>query len=81
MHELFSDSMVCGRCGSNLKSVTSEHMLQIDLSSTCKIALKWMPQNTFDDKSTLVQAVACRLLSAKIMSEPIIIYSSLYLKI
>ena len=46
-----------GGCSINLdfKSVISEHKLQIKLMSiSCKIALRWMPQNTFDGKSTLV---------------------------
>ena len=43
----------------NLKSVISEHCLRIKfLSSSCEIDLRWMPQNTFDDKSTLVWAMA-----------------------
>ena len=38
-----------------VQSVMSEHMLRIKFTSTsCKIALGWMPQNAFDDKSTLV---------------------------
>ena len=31
------------------------------MSTSCEIALRWMPQNTFDDKSMLVQVMAwCR---------------------
>ena len=31
------------------------------MSTSCEIALRWMPQNTFDDKSTLVQVMTlCR---------------------
>ena len=39
-----------------------EHMLRIKFESTsCEIPLRWMSQNTFDDKSTLVQVMAwCR---------------------
>ena len=38
------------------KSKTFEHMLRIKLMRIyCEIALRLMPQNTFDDKSTLVQ--------------------------
>ena len=48
-----------GRCGSNLKLMISEHMLQITVheyfSWNCS---QGMPQNIFDDKSTLVQAMA-----------------------
>ena len=47
------------RCVSNFERVISEHMLGIKFMSTSwKMALKWMPQNTFNDKSTLVQAIA-----------------------
>ena len=28
------------------------------MSASCEIALRWMPENTFDDKSTLVQVMA-----------------------
>ena len=57
------NSLVPGRCDSNFKSAISEHMLQIKFMSTsCEIALRWIPQNTFDvDKSSLVQLMAwCR---------------------
>ena len=51
-----------GKYGSNLKSVISKHMLQIKfMSNSCEIALYQMPQNTFDDKPTLVQVMACCL--------------------
>ena len=54
------NSLAPGRCDCNLKSVISEHMLQIKFmsSTSVEIALRWMPQNTFDDKSTLVQVIA-----------------------
>ena len=36
-----------------------EHMLQIKfICISCEIATRWMPQNTFDAKSTLVQEMA-----------------------
>ena len=38
----------------DIKDVMPEHMLQIKFKSTSEIALRWMPQNTFDDKSTLL---------------------------
>ena len=34
------------------------HMLQIKFINTYEIALTWMPQNVFDDMSTLVQVMA-----------------------
>ena len=50
------NSLAPGRCRStcNFKSVNSEHMLWLKfISNSGKIALRWMPQNTFTDKSTL----------------------------
>ena len=48
-----------GRCVSNFKSVISEPMLRIKFMRTsCDIAFRLMPQNIFDDKSTLVQVMA-----------------------
>ena len=41
------------------KSVISKHMLRNKfMSASCEIALRWMPQNTFDDNSTLVEVTA-----------------------
>ena len=43
----------------NFKSIIFQHVLWIKFMSTSyEIALKWMPQNQFDDKSTLVQVMA-----------------------
>ena len=43
-------------CGNNLKCVISKCMLSMKFVSTsCKVVLKWMPQNPFDEKSKLVQ--------------------------
>ena len=48
-----------GRCSSTFKSAISEHMLWIEfMSATCGIALRWMQQNTFNDKCTLVKVMA-----------------------
>ena len=44
------------RCDNHFKSVIFEHMLRI-MSISCENVLKWMPQNTFDDNSTLVQVM------------------------
>ena len=49
------NSLVPGRCGNDFKSVIIEHVLLIKFTSTCEIALSWIPQNTFDYKWTLVQ--------------------------
>ena len=52
-HLLLVDVMVI------LKSIISEHIFRIKFMSTfCEIAHRWMPQKTFDDKSTLVQVMA-----------------------
>ena len=46
-----NSSLAPGRCGSNFKSVIFEHKLRVKFMSTsCEIALKWMPQDAFDDK-------------------------------
>ena len=57
------NSLAFGRCGWNfdMGSVILELILCINiLSTSCEIALRWMPQNTFDDKSTFVQGMANR---------------------
>ena len=55
-----------------LKSIISKHMLRIKsmphnhmvmafikfMGVSCEIRVRWMPQNTFDDQSTLVQVMA-----------------------
>ena len=42
------NSLSPGRCGNIFKSVISEHMLWIKFMSTsCEIALRWMPLKTF----------------------------------
>ena len=47
------------RFGSKYKSVILERMWRIEFMSTSfEIALSWMPQNTFDDKSTVVHVMA-----------------------
>ena len=52
-----------GRSGCNFKVVVAEHKLLkfINTPFLFKIALGWIPQNTFDDKSMLVQVMVwCR---------------------
>ena len=58
-------SLVPGRCGSNLKkNGIFENMLWIKfMGISCEIALRWKPQITFDDYSTLVLVMA-RCLTA-----------------
>ena len=61
MASLGHNELTYGPVGS-YKSVISERMSWINfMSISCQITLRWMPQNTFDDKSTLVQVMAwCR---------------------
>ena len=60
-----------GRCGSNFKSVIFKHILRITfIKASCEIAPRWIPQNTFDDKSTLVQVMAwCRQAPSHYLSQ------------
>ena len=47
------------KCGINVKCV--KHMLCTKFTSiSCKLSCCWMPQNIFDDQSTLVQVMAWR---------------------
>ena len=49
------NSLASGSCGGDLKGIISKLILQNSSMDTCwKIVLRWMPQNTFSDKSTLV---------------------------
>ena len=58
---IFLSNWPFGICGNNYKNVISEHMLQIKFMSTWyEIALRWMPQDTFDGNSTLLQVMAGR---------------------
>ena len=56
------NSLVPGRCGWNLNLVIFKLTSRVDtLSISGEIALRWMPQDFTDDKSTLVQVMAwCR---------------------
>ena len=51
IHSFSSGKWVC-----NIKGVITKHMFKF-LSTSCEIALRWMPQNTFDHESTLVQLI------------------------
>ena len=56
---------VAERCGIHFKSAVPEDILRINFISTCyEIALRWMLQNAFHDKSTLVQVMAWWLRSS-----------------
>ena len=56
------NSLVRGRCRCNLKLIIFKLMSRVDiLSISCEIALRGMPRDFTDDKSTLVQVLAwCR---------------------
>ena len=55
-----NNSLAPEKCVSNFKSLISNYMLQIKFSDIAwEIALKWMPKNTFGNKSAFVQAMAC----------------------
>ena len=48
------NSLAPGRCGSNSKSIIFKLIIRNNNFCThCEIALKWMPHNLTDDKSTL----------------------------
>ena len=53
---LHFNTLSIGRSGDNFKSVTFEHH-----GHFLWHCLRWMPQNTTDDKSILVQVIACCL--------------------
>ena len=54
----FINLLVCGICGSNVKSVISKRMWWIKFMSTsCEIALMWMSHHTFGYRSTLVRVM------------------------
>ena len=59
-HQLFINSFSPGRCGSNFYQCIFifKLNLQIDIMSTsCETALRWVPQNPIDEKSTFVQVM------------------------
>ena len=57
--ECHINSLATGRSGSRCKSIIFKFIIQnSSLGTNCKIGLKWMPQNTWDGKSTLVQVIA-----------------------
>ena len=64
------NSLASGRCINNLESVIFKHMLRIKFMSTCKIALRSLPQNLPNEKSTLVQVMAwCRQATSHYLSQ------------
>ena len=54
------DSMDLQGYGGNSKRIIFKHMLQIRFVCTsCEVALRCMPQNTFEERSTLVHITWC----------------------
>ena len=62
----YINSFVPGRCGTNFKSLIVRLIIQNGSWGTrWEIALRWMPQNFTDEKSTLVQVMAwCRQVTS-----------------
>ena len=65
------NSLAPGICINNSESIILKHMLRIKFISTaCKIALRWVPQNLTNKKSTLVQVMAwCRQATSHYLSQ------------
>ena len=54
-----TNSLAPWRAGNNFKSIIFKLIIQNScLGTHCEIALMWMPQNSFDDKSALAQVIA-----------------------
>ena len=65
MYILNQYPLVPGRCGSNFKRLIINLKLRIRfMSISGEIAFRWMPQNIIDDKSTLVQVMACHHMAS-----------------
>ena len=53
------NSLASGRCGHNFKIIIFKLIPWTDIScAACKIVVRWIPQNSICDKSTLVQVMA-----------------------
>ena len=53
------NSLTHARCGSKFRRIISKHLLHGNFMTICSgMALRWMLQNTFNDKSILVQVMA-----------------------
>ena len=70
-NQLFN-SLTPGRWGNNITRVISKHMACSWGLSSYEIALMWMPQNTFDNESRLVQSMAwcCQATSHYFITRP-----------
>ena len=65
------NSLVPARCRCNLKLVIFILMARVDiLGISCEIALRWLPQDFIDGKSTLVQVMVwCRQATSNYLSQ------------
>ena len=56
------NSLIPGRCDNNFENIIFKLNIQTSsLSTHSEIALRWIPQNLTNEKSTLVQVMACCL--------------------
>ena len=64
-------TLVPERCGCNLELVIFKFTSKVDiLSISCELALRWMPQDFTDDKSTLAQVMAwCRQVTSHYLDQ------------
>ena len=64
-------SLASGRCGRNFNIVIFKFISRTDIScAACKIVERWIPQNSTDDKSTLVQVMAwCHQATSNYLSQ------------
>ena len=70
-HQVNLNSLAPWTCGSISRRVISKDMLGNNFMGTsCETALRWMPWNTFGDKSTLVQVMAwCRQATSHYLNQ------------
>ena len=69
----WSLNLSADRYGNNVKRVFFKHRLWIDIFSTsCEIGYRWVPQDSIDDKSELVQVIGNDAISNKPLPEPVL---------
>ena len=66
--------LALGRYGSNFKRVMPEYLLRIDkfMSTSCEIALMWIPRNTFDEQCNIGSGNGLIPPGNKALPEPIL---------
>ena len=66
----YLNSLTPGRCGCNFKNIFKLISWIDTLSASRKTVVRWMPQNSADDKSTLVQVMAwCHQATSHYLSQ------------